>query len=109
MRGNRGQTRLKCKPANSMKMHDYDRLPAELRQWVARAALPWRAKSVQKAYDRAMAKTGSSQRALAELDHLQQRLVARDAAAIWGADHPAAQPGITRPAGERPTRGHQAL
>jgi len=91
MHGNRGQTHLKCRSANHMKMHDYDRLPAELRQWVATAKLPWRAKSVQKAYDKAMARTGNPARALAALDDLQERLVARDAAAIWGDRHPDAQ------------------
>ena len=48
-------------------MRDYDRLPAELRRWLASAILPWRAKSVQRAYDKALARTGDRALALQEL------------------------------------------
>jgi hypothetical protein len=37
-----------------------------------------------------MARTGDPMRALAQLDAVEARLVARDAAAVWGAAHPAA-------------------
>jgi hypothetical protein len=50
--------------------------------------LPWRPRSVARAFDKALARTGDRRRALAELDQLQRRLIARDAAAIWGRDHP---------------------
>ncbi|MCH2078517.1 MAG: DUF6525 family protein [Rhodobacteraceae bacterium] len=72
-------------------MRDFDRLPADLRHWVAGAMLPWRAATVQTAYEKAMARTGDSKRALEELDALQARLVAKDAGRIWGEAYPAAK------------------
>lgn len=87
---NKGHTTLKSKRRSANPMGDYDSLPVELRQWVAGAALPWRAKSVQKAYDKALAKTGDRIMALRELDALQKHLIARDAAKVWGQSHPAA-------------------
>lgn len=60
-------------------MQDYDRLPAELRRWVAQANLPWSPHSVQKAYKKAIARTGDRQLALVELDRIQSSLVERDA------------------------------
>ncbi|MEM6679272.1 MAG: DUF6525 family protein [Pseudomonadota bacterium] len=69
-------------------MRDFDLLPAELRAWLAGAVLPWRPRSVRRSFERALARTGDRRLALAELDRLQQRLIARDARQIWGADHP---------------------
>jgi hypothetical protein len=89
-RNNRGATSLRAKTRRRNPMQEYDRLAPELRAWLARAALPWRPASVQKVFARAMARTGDPQRALAQLDAAERRLVARDAAAIWGAAHPAA-------------------
>lgn len=83
------RTHLRAKTRSRDPMQDYDRLPPELRAWLARAALPWRPGSVQKLFARALAQTGDRARALARLDAAERRLVARDAAAIWGPDHPA--------------------
>ncbi|MDG1964976.1 MAG: DUF6525 family protein, partial [Amylibacter sp.] len=47
---NLGSTSLKRKRRNENPLLDYDRLPKELRAWVANAELPWRPKSVLKAY-----------------------------------------------------------
>lgn len=91
MRGNRGKTSLKLKRRYEDQMREYDRLPAELRAWLATAALPWRPRSVQRAFDKALAETGDRAFALSRLNALQGRLVARDAAAVWGPDHPAVQ------------------
>ena len=88
MARNRGKTSLKTKRRNENPMREYDRLSPELRQWVASAMLPWRAKSVQRAFDRAVARTGCTDLALQELDALQQRRVAKDARVIWGDSHP---------------------
>ncbi len=73
-------------------MTDYDRLPPELRAWVANALLPWRAVTVKRAYDRALSRVGHPDLALGELDRVQRSLVAKDAGRIWGADHPDAAP-----------------
>ena len=89
MRGNRGKTSLKLKRRNEDPMREYDRLPAELRAWLAAAVLPWRPRSVRRAFDKALAETGDRDFALTRLTALQGRLVARDAAAVWGPDHPA--------------------
>ena len=72
-------------------MREFDRLPPELRRWMAGAALPWRAKTVLAAYDKAMAKTGNPKDAISALDDIQSKLVAKDARKIWGLDHPAAR------------------
>ena len=85
---NRGQTSLKRRRRAEDKMQDYDRLPAELRIWLSSAALPWRPRSVKRTYERALAKTHCRAKALDELERIQSRLIARDARAIWGANHP---------------------
>ena len=69
-------------------MQEFDRLPAELRQWLASAALPWGARSVRRAYANALSRTGNSTDALQQLDRMQSRLLARDAKAVWGSGHP---------------------
>jgi len=89
MRGNRGNTSLKLKRRNEDPMREYDRLPAELRAWLATAALPWRPRSVRRAFDKALAETGDRAFALSRLNAMQERIVARDAATVWGPDHPA--------------------
>lgn len=90
MAGNRGQTSLKSKRRSTNPMQEFDRLPADLRAWVALADLPWRAKSVKQAFDRAVTRTGDTRLALMELDALQARLIAKDARAVWGQSHPSA-------------------
>lgn len=92
MAGNRGNTSLKCKPRQEDPMREFDRLPHELRVWIAAADLPWRPKSVRKSYDRALSQTGDREKALAELTSLQNRLVAKDAQKVWGHNHPNASP-----------------
>ncbi len=90
MSGNRGQTSLKMKRRSTDPMREFDRLPAELRSWLASAMLPWRPHSVRRTFDRAVARVGDTASALKELDRIEKRLVAKDAAAVWGHDHPLA-------------------
>lgn len=92
---NRGQTSLKCKRSSGNPMREFDRLPAPLRAWLATADLPWRAKSVQRAYGKALARTGDPTLALRALDRLQAQTLARDAARVWGPEHPASRPSLT--------------
>ena len=89
-KANRGQTSLRQRRRTEDPMREYDRLPAELRAWLATAVLPWRPVSVRRAFARALARTGDRARALAELDRLQARRIGEDAARIWGPAHPAA-------------------
>jgi len=88
MRGNRGNTSLKLKRRNEDSMREYDRLPAELRAWLATAVLPWRPRSVRRAFERALARTKDHSRALHELDQLQEKLIARDVRHVWGPAYP---------------------
>lgn len=94
MPGNRGKTSLRCKGRRESSMRDFDRLPKELRVWIADADLPWRPKSVRRSFDRALSQTGDLERALDVLDQLQQRLVAKDSEKVWGRDHPEASKGF---------------
>ncbi len=72
-------------------MSYYDSLPADLRQWLASAALPWSAHSALRLWQRALrAARGDARAARAALDRAEARLVARDAAQVWGPSHPAA-------------------
>ena len=67
MRCNRGKTSLKLKRRNEVPMREYDRLPAELRAWLAAAVLPWRPRAVRRAFDKALAETGDRDFALTRL------------------------------------------
>lgn len=90
MRRNRGATSLKTRRRAENPMREFDRLPPELRAWVAGAVLPWRPGSVRRAYDKAVARTKDPALALGVLDQIQARMVARDAGKIWGRGHPTA-------------------
>ena len=88
MPGNRGTTSLRCKRRTEDPMRDFDRLPHDLRRWIATADLPWRPKSVHRSFDRAFAATGDREKALQELDRLQRNLVSKDARIVWGEHYP---------------------
>lgn len=82
-------TSLKRRRASPMVLHD--RLPRELRLWLAHAALPWSAQSALKLWQRALREArGDAQAARAALNRIEARMIARDAAQVWGAHHPAA-------------------
>lgn len=87
---NRGQTSLKRKRRRENPMQEFDRLPAELRVWLASAVLPWRPRSVRRAFNSAFAQTQDVEDALRELDRLQERLIAKDAPKVWGQEYPCA-------------------
>lgn len=89
MSGNLGRTGLKCRRRHEDPMREFDRLPAELRAWIAAADLPWRPRSVHRSFKRALSRTGDKSRALEELNRIQERLMSKDARHVWGRDHPA--------------------
>ena len=91
MNNNLGKTSLKRKRRSENSLLDYDRLPRDLRAWIANAELPWRPRSVLKAYERAFLKTGDRNKALKELNYIQYRLVAKDTVVIWGKNYPKAK------------------
>lgn len=70
-------------------MRAYDTLPADLRQWLAGAVLPWSPASVRRAWTRAIQTArGDRQAACAALSALERRRLERDVARIWGKAHP---------------------
>jgi hypothetical protein len=71
-------------------MAAYDRLPRDLRLWLAEAALPWSAASVQRLWQRALRDTGCARAARARLAAAEQKTLAREAAKVWGDGHPQA-------------------
>lgn len=73
-------------------MAAYDRLPPDLRTWLAGAALPWSAASVLRVWHRALAETGCPKAALNRLQRAEAKTLARDAALIWGPTYPLLQP-----------------
>ena len=67
-------------------MDRYDRLPAELRRWLAGAALPWSAGSALRLWRRLDRETGGDvARMLRRLELAERRMLARDGPRIWGA------------------------
>lgn len=78
MARNLGQTRLRKRRRSEDPMQEFDRLPPLLRGWLSQAALPWRPRSVLRAYHRALAKCEQPLEALAELDRLQAAQLAKD-------------------------------
>ncbi len=88
MSRNLGATTLKRRRRPKNAMSEFDRLPAELRGWVATAILPWRPQSVRRAYDKALKQTRDASKALEELDRLQEHRISQDARRLWGEDHP---------------------
>ncbi|ADO41238.1 DUF6525 family protein [Ketogulonicigenium vulgare] len=75
--------------ADPRPMDQFDRLPPDVRAWLARAALPWSPRSVQKLWRRALRECGGDPaRALARMDLAEARMLAKDCPKIWGRAHP---------------------
>lgn len=71
-------------------MAAYDRLPPDLRLWLAGAALPWSAHSVLRVWQNALRDTGCTKAARDRLTRAEAKTLAREAARVWGRSHPAA-------------------
>jgi hypothetical protein len=69
-------------------MAAYDRLPRDLRLWLAGAALPWSAASVLRLWQRAIRETGCTQAARDRLARAEAKTLAREAARVWGSAYP---------------------
>ena len=83
------QTSLRRRKARQDPMAAFDALPAAARHWLAQAALPWSADSVQREWSRAVRKCGGDEARAAQL--LSARESARlkvDAPKTWGAAYP---------------------
>lgn len=77
--------RRRARPAP---MAAHDRLPPEVRAWVAQAALPWSAVSVARLWSTALREAGNPEAALARLTRAEARMLARDAGRVWGQGYP---------------------
>lgn len=87
-RRNLGTTTLRRRRRNADPMRDFDGLPAELRGWLATAALPWSPRSARRAFTAALARAETPEGALRELDRLQHRKILRDSPQVWGPHYP---------------------
>ncbi|MTH78500.1 hypothetical protein GL286_12240 [Paracoccus aestuariivivens] len=77
------------KRRNAAPMDSFDRLPKELRQWLAQAALPWSPRSVRRIWHEATRCGGAGfADALARLAAAERRALRRDSRDIWGQDYP---------------------
>ena len=69
----------------------YDRLPPELRRWLAQAALPWSPASALRLWRKLLRETaGNTEAVWRRLDLVEARMLMRDTQRIWGLPPPAA-------------------
>ena len=78
MTRNLGETKLRKRRRNSDIMSEFDKLPKILRIWLNYAALPWKPKSVHRAYKKAFLRTGDPILALKDLDRVQEGQLFKD-------------------------------
>lgn len=70
-------------------MAEFDRLPSELRQWLAEADLPWSPKSTLRLWQKALDQHGGNRSAaLSYLTHCEAAKIKKDAPEVWGASYP---------------------
>lgn len=70
-------------------MARYDRLPPELRRWLAQAALPWNPRSSLKLWNRCLKKAQGNVAAAEKRLHLAEaKMLQRDFARTWGENYP---------------------
>lgn len=80
----------------------FDRLPPELRAWLAGAALPWSPRSISRIWPRLLREErGDITAALARLDLAEQRMLAKDCPKIWGGCYPSPETPPRSPAVSR--------
>ena len=75
---NLGATGLRRRRRPGDPMQDFDALPAELRRWLANAALPWSPESCRRIWLKAGADGASIAERLDRLDRAQRTTLARD-------------------------------
>ncbi len=86
-------TGLKCRN-RPRPMERYDRLPPELRAWLAGAALPWSPGSALRLWTRFSRECAGDAAAIRRrFDRAEAGMLARDRARVWGAGYPAVPPG----------------
>lgn len=93
--GNCRAARATWQTGNTMAEHD--RLPPDLRRFMAEAALPWSARSVLRLWRKGLAETGCRLRALERVRRAAEATLRRETRETWGPDHPAAAAPPIRP------------
>lgn len=89
--GRNARTTLKRRVRPGDPMAHYDRLPGELRAWLAQAALPWSPRSALRAWEASLRRCrGDRALACALLSGIEARQIRRDARRMWGEGHPSA-------------------
>lgn len=81
-RGNLGDTSLRLRRRNRDPMRDFDRLPPELRRWVAQAALPWSPQSCLALWNKQKRRGLPAQQILSHLDQIEAARLSRDRVAL---------------------------
>ncbi|WP_439109171.1 DUF6525 family protein [Lentibacter sp.] len=81
MTTNLGSTPLRKKKRAADPMQTYDRLPPQLRHWIANAQMPWSPASCQKIWTRARTRGEPIERVLARLSKAEAATLARAATA----------------------------
>jgi hypothetical protein len=77
-------TRLKRRRRQGDPMDAYDRLPPELRQWLAQARLPWSAQSALRLWRKALiANEGDVPKAYGRLSQVEEATLRKDRMAQW--------------------------
>ncbi len=86
-----GRTTLPRRHRESDPMAAYDRLPSELRGWLAQAVLPWSARSALRVWRRALRRCdGDMVEAHRHLQRIERKQLMRDTLRVWGEHHPEA-------------------
>ena len=73
------KTKLTNRQRRKDSLREFESLQRKLREWLRNAILPWSPKSVRRVYHRAFSNTGNIDTALAELERIQERQLAKDA------------------------------
>ncbi|MFN3280178.1 MAG: DUF6525 family protein [Tabrizicola sp.] len=102
MTGNLSSPRARWRKGDPMAA--FDRLPPELRRWLAGAALPWSVSSALRLWQRALRETGCPTEALARLARAEARTLAREAPQVWGRAFPTTAPRGMPPGADPPVR-----
>lgn len=79
---NRGATSLRTRCRAEDPMQAFDALPAPIRSWLSKAALPWSPASCRKILQRSRERGEDLPDVLARLDQAQARTLARDRFAV---------------------------
>lgn len=95
MSGNLGTTALRRPRRSGDPMRAYDRLPPDLRRWLAGAALPWSPASCRRIWTRATARGVPPEAITALLDAAEARTLSRERASR-NLPHPTPSQGACR-------------